>query len=417
MPPRLGYFLRSKHAILRFIVVFIVAGAALWLSTAITISMVLAQRAPEFVVGWWPASASARAAIAEQILQDRSSSPDQIARARELALAALRREAVNVVASRTLALAAARSGESGRADRLFTYSEALSRRDIPTQLWMIEDRVEHNDIAAALTHYDRALRISEETRDLLLPLLARASAAPAITPQVAELVAARPLWWPYFIDSLLGLSNSPEAVALIVRRLRLDPASDVERPRLVRALARLVSLGAYQPAYAIYRTAVGRSVADGLVRNGGFESEGGLGTFDWTFVDEPGLAAVREAREGASGNAALSIMSSSERNGEVARQLILLSPGSYRLSAKAGFVPQDLGSRPVLTLICGGTSPRAIAQLVLEPAGQAGRLNERLFAVPATGCPAQWLTISTGPRPTELATTPWIDAVEVATAR
>jgi hypothetical protein len=400
------------RAYVRVLVVLALAAVAFWVSTGITLSMVAGQRQPELIMRWWPPSASARAALAAQILQERPSRA-RLARARDLAIAALNREPVNVIASRTLGLTAALSGNDALAHRLFTYSESLSRRDVPTQLWLLEDRVQHNDVAGALLHYDRALRVSEGVRDLLLPVLAQASADPAIAPQLARLVTTRPSWWPYYLDHLLRESNSPRAVAQVIATMRLNPNDEIEGAWLGRALDRLVVLGAYQPAYAIYRNAVRRPDEGALIRNGDFEASDKLPTFEWALVDEPGLGAVREPREGAAGGGALSVVSSSGRSGEVARQLILLRPGAYRLAVKAGEVPQDAGSRPALSVICSGAQPQGLTQIRLQPAGTAGNPNIQRFVVPASGCPAQWIIISTGTDPDEQGSTPWIDDIRI----
>lgn len=405
----------SFGAVLRSLAVLVLAGVALWLSMAITIAMVLGARAPEQALGWWPPSAGAKAALASHLLESPPSRAS-VARASELARAALRREPVNVVASRTLGLTAALGGDQAGAGRLFAYSESLSRRDVPTQMWLIEDRVQHGDIAGALLHYDRALRVSESIRDVLLPIMVQASADPAIAAQETRLVATRPLWWPYFVDYLLSQGRSPRTMAQIISRIRLDPGTESERQRLGHALNQLVTLGAYREAYAIYRQALGGRVEGGFVRNGDFEAGGGLGTFDWTFVDEPDLAAVREFRDGASGSFALSLVSSSGRGGEVARQLVLLPPGTYLLAAKAGAVPEDVSNRPMVSLLCAGQPPHGLTQIRLPFSGPAGASSTLRFVVPATGCPAQWLTISTGASPDEQGSTPWVDQIEIAAA-
>ncbi|MDT9096849.1 hypothetical protein RSW32_26335, partial [Escherichia coli] len=71
-------------------------------------------------------------------------------------------------------------GDVGAARRLFAYGQRLSRRDNSTQLWAIEDAVARNDIPDVLRHYDVALRTSPNLADILYPVLASASADPAI---------------------------------------------------------------------------------------------------------------------------------------------------------------------------------------------------------------------------------------------
>ena len=77
-----------------------------------------------------------------------------------------------VEAWRTLAIISTRPGQG---EALFHFASSLSRRDVPTQLWLIEDAVRKNDIPGALSHYDAALRSSLASQQISA---ATSSAAP-----------------------------------------------------------------------------------------------------------------------------------------------------------------------------------------------------------------------------------------------
>lgn len=372
--------------------------------------MIAGQRNPRLALNWWPYSATARAAAASAMLQERPGRQG-IAAARALALAALRREPVNAIASRTAGFTAMLSGDAQEARRFFEYSESLSRRDLPTQLWLIEDKVQRNDINGALRHYDRALRVSSEARSLLIPILVQASADRAIALPLSELLKARPLWWSAFVDALITEGRSPAALAFIVHRLRLRPDDAGERERLAHALSTLAGRGAIGEAYAIYRDARPEPERSALLRNGGFESGDSLGPFDWWLVDESGLAAVRERRDGSSGDFALSLVAGNGRGGEVARQLLVLRPGRYRLTMRAGDIVGDPLARPIVQFACARGQQTSLAQIRLPTATSGGSRIAETITVPSSGCEAQLLTISTGSLLEQPPVTPWVDGL------
>lgn len=391
------------------LIVLVVAG--IWFSTAVTLGQVIGDSNPEKALVWGN-SAEAQATMAQTILQQGRPGRTDLARARRMAEGALLREPVNVAAARSLALVAGLSNDRRKTARLMHYAESLSRRDALTQFWLIEEKVERNDIDGALRHYDRALRSSPASRDTLLPILVQASADPAIARPLAALLAARPAWWEDFTDKLLTEGNAPATMTHIVRRLRLNPDDEMETLRLRMAMDRLVDLRAHRRAYEVYRQARGGTEASrSLVRDGGFEGEGGLPPFEWRLSEEPSLGAIRELRPDGAAGMALSLIADSGRSGEVARQLLVLPAGSYELSALAGNIAEDRLARPVISVTCAGGQPVLVR--LIPPTGPAsGATVRQRFTVPAGNCAGQWLSISIGAGLEAQGSSPaWIDSI------
>ncbi|HTU12685.1 MAG TPA: O-antigen ligase family protein [Allosphingosinicella sp.] len=360
---------------------------------------------------WWSLDANANANRAARLLETNPRpSRATIATATAYAQAALQREPVNAVAARTLAFLAASQRDEARSIRLMHYAETLSRRDIPTQLWMIETSVRRNDIIGALTHYDRALRTSESARDLLFPILIQAAASEGVTPRLAQLVAARPGWWQPFLVRLAAEGESAAAIEAIVAALRLDPAVAAERSLLAAAIYRIVELGDYQRGLALYRRSGGAGNA--LVRNGDFEAENRFTPFDWVLSDSSGTGGIMQADLTGNGRALLMLAEPGSSGGTVARQLLILPPGAYRIDAVAGRVPGDESHRPRLTLACIRTNATLLDQR-LPSGGPGGQAFGHNFTV-GGACPAQWLIVSV-PGPTD-ENGPWLDRVAVRPA-
>jgi hypothetical protein len=381
-------------------------------SVALTFANGAGRRAPDLALKMGTGNSAVAAAAASQLVVRPNPDAAAMAQAEALAVSALKREPVNVAAVRTLGLIVAVKGQQARAERLFNYSERLSRRDDVTQLWLIESAVRRNSIPQALRHYDRLLRTSVQSRDLLLPIMARAASTPAIADGLVDLLVQRPPWWPWFLNTFSSdPQSSSAALAGIVRRLGLRVSSEVERQVLERTLARLVRDRDYATALAIYRASMPRGAdSDGLTRDGDFERAPLLAPFDWTLVDEPDLGAFRERTEGREGTVLL-LVASSGRGGEVARQLLVLPSGRYRLTLVVGGVPAERAGRPSVGVNCAA-GDRQPLQLRLPDASSRGRRVSADFTVPSGDCAAQWLTVSAAPsdNPGE---NPWIDKLSL----
>lgn len=399
----------------------IVGFALAWYALAAAASIIFATRDARLAGALGVTSAEGLAAEAQAILA-RPATPRSLRRSELLAREALSKQPVNVTAWRDLGLIAAAGNNAPRAEHFFEYAEHLSRRDLPTQLWLIEDCVRRGDISGALQHYDRALRTSPRTSQLLIPVLVEAAQKPPITRRLGDLLAARPPWWPAFFGQFVAAVRSPVSLASLAARLRLNPANAGEHDLLKGTIVRLDQLGAYREAYALYRVATpGAPEQPAPIRNGNFEAADALPPFDWSLADGVGLAATREPRPSGK-NIALHLVADGSRSGEVARQTLLLPAGSYKLSVVAGDVSAASKVNPTLQLQC--SSPldgpaQALLELRFPDAPSAGTRFQRTFKVP-TNCRSQLLVISVeatslddSAEPTD---PPWIDDLTIERA-
>lgn len=383
----------------------------LWLSLAVAIDGVFATRQPVLAMRLWPFGGDARSALGEQLMNGRESGAG-VARVTSLATQALARSPVDSRAAAVLAMVATAENDVNLAMRRNRYAERLSRRNVQAQLLMIEERVGQGDVAGALVHYDRALRVSNSAREVLLPVLAQAAARPEIAARLVPFVKARPPWWSDFVDQLVAEGSPAAAVANVIPGIALGTASEIERDRLELALRKLVTAGDYTAARAAYAAARSPALADAPIRDGSFEDEPLLAPFDWWFASEAGLAAAREQREGADGAYALSLVRDPGKTGEVANQFLRLKPGRYRLSAKVGDIAASEIDRPRIRLRCAASND-LIADLVLpNTEGKVGAFSGE-FTVPE-GCQGQWLVLATGAGIDADTGIPWIDSLTVA---
>lgn len=399
----------SRPLLLRILAVSAAAIALIWLSLAVTLANLTARNRPAIALAWWPASALGNASLAESLIDEASPPAADLARAEALAERALRREPVNVVAARTLGIVAVMRRQEASAERALNYAEALSKRDLPTQLILIEREVARNDIAGALRHYDRALTTSRRSAELLFPVLLRASADPHIARPLAALLAERPTWWLAFTERLVAEGRSPQSLGMILAALRLDINHEGERPLLSSGLMRLANIGGHRQAFALYRRAMpAQARVATLVRNGDFQSADGLQPFDWSFIESAEISGYRQLRDGRSGDYSLFVTTSSGLSGEVARQLLLLPSGRYRLTFNAGQLPADIISRPQLRVLCADETEMELGAARADPATRGRGIAD--FTVSAARCPAQWLSVRAG---SDEQNSPWVDSVAI----
>lgn len=365
----------------RWIVVAILGLPLLWLSLAVSVAGVTDRRHPSQALMWWPWSADAAANLAARLVL-RTSTADRT-EATELAQRAMKRQAILPVAMRTLAIATVYGNPtSDKPRQLIAYAERLSRRDAPTQLWLIEDSVQRGNVANALIHYDRILRTSLEARAQVLPVLTAAVNDPAIARSLARLLARQPSWRDDFVSQMVTRVDNPVSLATLLPVAGLSPQSPQDRGYLQLGLTRMATQGSPDLAYRLYRRFGGRAPALGqALINGDLAHEPGLAPFDWIGNDDPALATSREMNEGKwQFHAGLS----AGATGNLARQMLITRPGRYAIEAGISGPPSD-GSTVTLTLRCLN------GKTLLSLPSRNGKNIIGTANVPV-GCSAAWLT-------------------------
>lgn len=386
-----------------------------WFVLAITIDRVFARRQPQIALAWNKGSAEANVRFADKLLQGEASQA-AISRAAELARRSFIRQPVNPGAARLLAIEAAAQGNVQQGEALARYAEDMSRRDLPTQLWLIETNVSRGDIRGALRHYDRAMRTSVTGRTTLFPILAAAADDPEIWRPLADVLAQRPQWWRAFVDQLIPRSKSPDALYAIARRTGIAQAQTADPGLLQGIEKRLVDLGAFRQAADLFNRAHGFPPASGApLRNGGFEQPGGWDPFQWNLIDEPDLTALRQPSPITTGGNALFITAANGRGGDAATQLVILPPGRHVLTANVGDVDGDPLAFPRFVLRCAADG-RELLNTPFPTASESGRMVRLTFSVPAD-CRAQRVVIRASSSLTPSSSSPWVDNVAIQPER
>jgi hypothetical protein len=357
---------------------------------AFSAAQVTANSRPQAADAMLPYDGRLGAAHAAELLTQ-TTTPDTRAQAAALSRAALRRDPTAVAAAATLGVVTLEQGRTGEARRLLGYARMLSRRNVPTQLWAIEDAVARNDVPGALRWYDVALRTKPAMGEVLYPVLAQAARDPAIRTALIQTLAGKPLWADSYIGYAAGQKDDPQSTAALFAGLR---ARGVAIPPAAQASVVVVLLdggdvGEAWRYYAAIRPGAART------RNRDPRFTALLETpslFDWVPVNDGNVStSVQRTREGG----VFEFSAPASIGGTVLQQVQLLPAGSYRLSGHSDGIAQDARALPYWTLTCRADG-REIGRVTVPNSAQAGGNFAGTLTVPAT-CPVQVLALFAQP--------------------
>jgi hypothetical protein len=319
-------------------------------------------------------------------LASSSASERQRARSDDLARRALRQEPTAIAATTALGINALTRNDTPEARVAFGYALSLSRRDLPTQLWAIEDAVARDDVPGALRHYDFALRSSRHAPDLLFPILATAIQDPKVRQAVVTVLLGKPRWSDAFVEFLADRGPRPEASALLLLDMRRSGLVVPAGPQaeLVDLLARSVSPDRAWAYFAQIRSGATRDQS----RDPQFNvNEAARTTFDWSPLEVPGASSsIQRGDKG--GVYDFSVPPSLD--GPILQQKQLLPQGAYRLEGISQNIDRSSGQPgPYWVLRC--EDGRELGRVdVPAPGRQDGAFSGRI--VVPQGCPRQVLT-------------------------
>ncbi|HEY0625322.1 MAG TPA: hypothetical protein VGD10_01170 [Allosphingosinicella sp.] len=372
----------QRRQIVRLALIVLAALFLLWLSVAVSLAGAARERHPELALRFWPIDGFAKAAKASLMITA-DVRKEEVAQARQLALDALRSEPMAVKGVRVAAIGAEVAGDRAAAKRQFQLSRDLSKRDLITTLWFLEEAVSRNDIPGVLRQYEIALRTSRSSQGILFPVLDGALGDDELVSSIGGLLARGHEWVPPFAEYMIKDGKQPGgfAKALLARPTSLNHLPPDYRAAL---LTKLVDKGELNVAERLYLRLSGSAPA-AAIRNGDFSSPSVWPPFDWSLISGADYGADLAPEQGA-----LLIYSRNGGAGTVARQILALAPGAYQLEV-AGAVRSESGEGSALWSVgcIGGRSLGGIR------VGAQGRRLAQRITVPA-GCPRQWINLEIG---------------------
>jgi hypothetical protein len=332
-----------------------------------------------------PGNGRIAARLSEVLFGDEEDPANRV-RATRLAQSALRQDPTAVAAVATLGLDAVLRDDQAAAEALFTYSQRLSRRDLRTQLWAIQEAVARENVHDALRHYDIALRTKANASELLYPVLAAALPDRNIRVELVKRLATRPLWADSFIHYAARNGPDPRITAALFRGLQdaRVPVPEAASNTLVNTLLAAEDFAEAWSYYSAFRAGATRQMS----RDPDFKAM--LDTpvaFDWVARNAVGISTV--IQPGAT-NGVFDFSVSPSAGGVLLQQMQMLPEGTYAFEGQSMGIDQPAGSRPYWLLSCLKGRVELGRLDVPNSSQAAGRFTGR-FTVPAE-CPVQVLT-------------------------
>ncbi|OWK27843.1 tetratricopeptide repeat protein [Sphingomonas dokdonensis] len=360
-----------------------------YLGVCQTLAASLRASHPERAHRLAPYDGRASALLGRKLLST-ATTPSERLKARRMAQAALRQDPTSVAAAATLGLVAQVNGDSAAARTIFAYAERLSRRDIQTQLWAIEDAVSRDDVAGALRHYDIALRTTRRATDLLYPVLGTAISDPVVRTALVRTLARKPAWQDSFISYVSVNGPIPRATALLFQMLH-QRGHQLSDEATAAVTTKLIRDGAFEDAWRYYASV--RQGADRRSsRDPAFRAMFAEATpFDWMPINDNGVSASMQRGER---GGVFEFAAPSSVGGTVLRQQQLLPSGSYSLAGHSSDIDQPENSRPYWALSC--SDGRELGRVTLPPSSQKRGAFSGILAVPRD-CPVQMLELIVRP--------------------
>ncbi|WP_305097520.1 hypothetical protein [Croceibacterium aestuarii] len=343
--------------------------------TGISLGTAIVSRAPNVVAALMPFFASSHDRFADALVQGGMiGKQNQLIRSE--AAAALRRSPLMVHAARSLALV---TTEPRQQAEIMAYADSLSRRDLLTNTWFIEQAHKAGQIEEELARIDLALRSSASGQTVLFPLLASLLTKPANERAIARLFERQPNWLPAFVDFAVSRRLATEPLTAALRGIAIASPPGKDLPQSLVDL--LIAEHHYHLAldYATERDPALASTT-GFLRDPSFARAEGITPFSWLYVSN-GLFGARPADNG------VELYGSSTAGGVALGQLVLLRPGRYELETRG----RVGGGTAKWVVDCAPPANRTLTELEIPRDNE--RVVQTAFTVGA-GCPAQFVRLT-----------------------
>jgi tetratricopeptide (TPR) repeat protein len=272
---------------------------------------------------------------------------------------------------------AERKGDVNRAQSLLRIAQQREPRSAAALYLLADLEIRQNRILEALHHLALLSRIMPDASVQLVPALASYARAPGARQGFEVVLRSNPqLRSPL----LSALSNDPDNAELILHLagpelLSTAPDSQAWKSRLIDGLINSGDLG---HAYEVWRVFAGLpSNFSALLFNGEFKTLEAPPPFNWVF--DTGIAGIAEPANGK-----LEVLFYGNVEQSLAKQLLLLKPGTYQFEALANGNPINGSLAWILTC-------RTDREVIMELPVKAGA-TEVHISVPE-GCDSQSLEL------------------------
>lgn len=255
----------------------------------------------------------------------------------------LARSPYQVVAMRNIGLITAAEGNEKAALKLVRIAARMSLRDYLTHAWLLDYLFRTDRIDESVREADITLKQRVETWDIIGPALVILTRDRRIVRPLARTLAARPYWRGMLLQRLGTDNPHPDASYAIYRRLKElgAPADSDELAPYFRSAMGKVPINQLYTEWLSLLPRGSEKTGSTLVHDGDFAGLAAPPPFNWQLFPDSDVYAERSTGPANMGSA-LYAGYTGNRQVTFASQLLVLTPGRYRMTGR-GYADQAVG--------------------------------------------------------------------------
>ena len=335
-----------------------------------------------------------------------------LARIDAMAKGALADNPLQANAASLMAVVAEQRADRPRAAQLMQAAARLSRRDDIADFWLFNHYMDARRYDKAMLHGDALLRRRfQVVSQQVYPRILMSFNDPALADVVAKRLVMKPEWRGSFISTAVQGFQDPSSAFLVysaIQRAGGQPTTVEIAPYLTR----LLEAKKYEEAYLSWILFLPQSTVSQLenIYDGRFDGWPETPPFGWNF--EQGVRGSIESAESYNGaGSALRIDFDALTAPKLPRQILILTPGTYRFSGKALTANEDSAGRVKWTISCDA-APDLLPLIPLVDTRGSWRPFAGVFTVPE-GCKGQWLELKSIPGEQRANVEVWFDDLAI----
>ncbi len=270
----------------------------------------------------------------------------------DVARARLTENPLDAPAMRTLAFHYSIIGEKRKAAELALLATKISQRDELAQLLLAQDAAEAGDGAAAMRHFDMALRTTDRGREQIFEVLSKSGDNPEVFDALLLVANDRSAWMDdYLLYSARTSPTGPKNAAKLL--LAGDPKEKRGIIKVVGTdlLTLLAIRGEYDLMRRLYQLIRGtRADISGDPRLTIETIAPEAGPLAWNAVNDVSVGGAIGKEKG--GRVVASAYASRNAGGVAIRRTLALPPGAYRLTETRRVLAESENAKAYWTLKC-----------------------------------------------------------------
>jgi hypothetical protein len=269
------------------------------------------------------------------------------------------------------------TGDGAAAQRAFEAAQWRDPRSLPAAYFLADRYFREGEVNRGLEQVAALARLSPNGAQTVSPYLASYARNPVNWPALRSLFRAnRELAAPTLVQLARNIETAPAVLALA----GVSQGAG-ERSWLEPLLNTLIRGGRYTQARAIWSKASGAKNAGELLHDAAFRDQTAPPPFNWALTSSTVGLAERQA------GGRLHVIFYGQEDGFLASQLLVLPPGTYRLSMQ--LLGDPARSRVLSWSVWCDKAAAPLASATLEATAARG-----LFIKVPAGCAAQWIRLA-----------------------